>query len=189
MDIWLIRHTTPDIDKGICYGQLDLNIIDSFKKEADAIKTHLAAIDFKQVFASPLVRCKKLAEELFPEHEITYSNLLKEIDFGDWEGKPWEAIPRNEMNQWSDDYINNQVPNGESFRQLLERTNAFIDGLNTDSDDTIALVTHSGIIRAFLIRYLQIPETKVFSLDLSFGCIVKATIHSEKYQKVKFIKA
>ena len=33
MLIHLIRHTTPDIETGICYGQTDLDVSDSFEKE------------------------------------------------------------------------------------------------------------------------------------------------------------
>ncbi|MCG8582323.1 MAG: alpha-ribazole phosphatase [Bacteroidales bacterium] len=188
MEIWLIRHTTPHFEKGICYGQLDLDVNDAFKAEAKQIKEHLSDTSFDLVYSSPLLRCRKLANELFPNDDLKYSNLIKEIDFGDWEGKYWSSIPQDEMKQWSADYVSNPVPNGESFEQLIQRTNAFIGGLKHNSNEKAAIVTHSGIIRAFLIKYLQIPPTKAFSLDLSFGCIVKITIHSEEYQQVKFIK-
>ena len=37
MDIYLVRHTTPKIDKGICYGQSDLELADSYPEEFKAI--------------------------------------------------------------------------------------------------------------------------------------------------------
>ena len=37
MEIYLIRHTTPKIEKGICYGQADLNVADSFEEEINVI--------------------------------------------------------------------------------------------------------------------------------------------------------
>jgi alpha-ribazole phosphatase len=188
MDIWLIRHTTPKVDKGICYGQLDLDVAESFQQESNHIKEHLKDKQFNKVFSSPLLRCHKLANYLFPSDEINYDSLLKEIDFGDWEGKASKAIPRDEMEQWTADYVNNPAPGGESLGQLIQRTDTFLTGLDCCSDDAIAIVTHSGIIRAFLVKYLQIPATKVFSLDLSFGCMITITIHSDDYQQVKFIK-
>ena len=41
MEIYLIRHTTPNIEKGICYGQADLDITETFLEEVEAIKPHL----------------------------------------------------------------------------------------------------------------------------------------------------
>ncbi|MCU4157650.1 alpha-ribazole phosphatase [Carboxylicivirga sp. A043] len=189
MEIWLIRHTTPQVDNGVCYGQLDLDVIDSFIEEAGLIKQHVEGIQFDKVYSSPLVRCKKLADKLPTSNSIIYDKRLKEIDFGQWEGLAWKSIPHDEMEQWSADYVNNTAPDGESFGQLIERTNDFIAQLGTASDEKVAVITHSGIIRAFLVKYLQIPATKIFSLDLSFGCIVKIIIHSKEYQQVKFITA
>jgi alpha-ribazole phosphatase len=40
-NIFLIRHTTPAVAKGICYGQTDLDITESFVEEAEAIRGHL----------------------------------------------------------------------------------------------------------------------------------------------------
>ena len=61
MEIYLIRHTTPAVGKGICYGQTDLDITDSFKEEVAAIIPHLPD-NIQTVFSSPLQRCKKLAD-------------------------------------------------------------------------------------------------------------------------------
>ena len=38
MDIYLVRHTTPKIDKGICYVQSDLVLVDSYPEEFKTIK-------------------------------------------------------------------------------------------------------------------------------------------------------
>lgn len=37
MKIYLIRHTTPHIEKGICYGQTDLDVAETFNNEAEII--------------------------------------------------------------------------------------------------------------------------------------------------------
>ena len=107
MEIWLIRHTTPQVDNGICYGQLDLDVKDSFIEEAGLIKQHVEGILFDKVYSSPLVRCKKLADKLPASNSIICDKRLKEIDFGQWEGLAWKSIPHDEMEQWSADYVKN----------------------------------------------------------------------------------
>ena len=36
MKIYLIRHTQPDVEKGICYGSSDLDVAATFEAEAAA---------------------------------------------------------------------------------------------------------------------------------------------------------
>ena len=50
MEIYLIRHTTPLIEKGICYGQTDLDITESFEEEVSMIHPHLPSSNIKGTF-------------------------------------------------------------------------------------------------------------------------------------------
>ena len=77
MDIYLIRHTAPLVDKGICYGQTDLDVTDSFEAELEQIRPHIPG-DIKKVYSSPLQRCLKLATALFPNQPISTHNDLME---------------------------------------------------------------------------------------------------------------
>jgi len=190
MEIWLIRHTTPDIDKGICYGQLDLDVNANFMIEAQQIKNHLDDVVFDRVYSSPLKRCKLLAEALSNNQEIILDARLKEINFGDWEGQNWQNIDRGLLDNWGHNFIDHKPHKGESFSELMHRANTFyLDITRKKKHNKIALVTHSGIIRAFLIQFLEIPALKIFNLELSYGAIIKIKIHSKEFQQVKFIKA
>ena len=100
MSIYLIRHTTPLIEKGICYGQLDIDVTDSFQEEATGIQ-HVLPAGIEQVYSSPLIRCQKLASYLFPNYAISLEPDLMELACGEWEGIHWDAIPFCErMHTW-----------------------------------------------------------------------------------------
>src|ERR1700760_3057701 len=88
-DIYLIRHTTPAVAKGICYGQTDLDITESFPEEDDIIRRLLPA-DIGLVYSSPLTRCTRLAEDLFPDHSISLEPHLMEVFCGEWEMRHWD---------------------------------------------------------------------------------------------------
>jgi len=188
MELWLIRHTTPKVNKGTCYGQLDLDVNSSFEKETRLIQDLLGKIEPDRVISSPLIRCNKLAIKLFPNHKIENDKRLMELHFGDWEGKPWANIPLEEIDSWANNFINNCPPNGETFQALINRLNDFEESLNTKNEEKIAIVTHSGVIRAFLMKYLNIPSDKIFSLQLNYGAIIKITINTEAFQQVEFLK-
>jgi len=84
MELILIRHTTPNIEKGVCYGQSDIDVTDTFLEEIKPILNNISLND-KTVayYTSPLKRCKILAELL--SETIIVDDRLKELDFGDWE--------------------------------------------------------------------------------------------------------
>ena len=67
MEITLIRHTSVDVPPGVCYGQTDLPLKDSFEQEAAITLSRLKASlpeeeYFDHAFTSPLTRCVHLAD-------------------------------------------------------------------------------------------------------------------------------
>jgi alpha-ribazole phosphatase len=172
MEIYLIRHTTPLVEKGICYGQTDLDITESFESEAAAILDCLPNT-IEQVFSSPLQRCSKLAKQLFPEHPISLHPTLMELNCGAWEMQHWDAIPKPEIQPWMDDFINVVVPGGESYQQLHDRVVAQFQDI-VQTGQTSAIVGHGGVLRSVLAHITGIDLKESFSaFQLHYGAVVK----------------
>jgi alpha-ribazole phosphatase len=72
---------------------------------------------------------------------------LMEMNFGAWEGRPWDSVPRRELDAWAADVEGYAPPGGESPRQLRKRVLDFVAGLG---DGEHVLVTHAGVIRLLL---------------------------------------
>ena len=81
MEIILIRHTSVDVPRGVCYGQTDVPLRDRFKEEATITAQQLQDDVFDAVFTSPLSRCTRLAEHCGYPDAIRDARL-KELDFG-----------------------------------------------------------------------------------------------------------
>lgn len=184
----LIRHTTPDVEVGVCYGQLDLDVSDSFIREAQSIQDLIRYLKVDKVYSSPLIRCSKLATYLYPKQKATLDKCLMELNFGDWEGLIWSDIPKESMDAWAPNFLTQRPPNGETFSELLERLELFDNDNLSPSNEKIALITHSGIIRAFLMKYLNIPSKNIFNLHLNYGCVIQIDFKSDEYHQVKFLK-
>jgi alpha-ribazole phosphatase len=60
MEIYLIRHTTPLIEKGQIYGRNDVALAESFPEEKDQIIKQLPAT-FDAIYSSPSSRCTLLS--------------------------------------------------------------------------------------------------------------------------------
>lgn len=172
MEIYLIRHTTPLVDTGICYGQSDLDVTETFLDEAAIIKNHLPA-DIEIVYSSPLQRCKKLADYLFESHSIQLHHELKEIHCGEWELMPWNDIAKEAIDPWMNDFVNVVIPGGESYTQLYHRVVNCFEGIKNSSLPA-AIVTHGGVIRSILAHVTDTPLSASFNVfQLHYGCVVK----------------
>jgi alpha-ribazole phosphatase len=186
-EIYLIRHTTPLVAKGICYGQTDLDITDSFNEEAAIIRQYLPE-KMESVHSSPLQRCSRLASHLFPAHSMDLHNELMEIHCGEWEMKGWDELPKEVIDPWMKDFVNVRIPGGESYLDLHERVTRCFNGIRgvapgigTAGPDgfgpdtgPVAIVAHGGVIRSILSYITDTPlidSFKVFSLH--YGCVIR----------------
>lgn len=166
MEIYIIRHTSVNIPSGICYGQSEVELNDTFFDEALKLKTKLPN-QFDVVITSPLIRCKKLADFLTAEPIL--DDRLKEMHFGDWEMKPWVSIPRIESQAWMDQFDQIATPNGESFQDVYARVSTFYTELKQKDYKNVLLVTHAGPIRCLWTYLLGFPLLNAFKIPVSFG--------------------
>jgi alpha-ribazole phosphatase len=170
--IYLIRHTTPDVKTGTCYGHLDLDVTAGFENEAQVIAGFLPE-KFSEIHSSPLQRCSKLAARLFPEYDLNFHDDLREIHCGEWEGRLWDDIPRAELDPWMNDFVNVIIPGGESYVQLFERVSACFEKLAQGSLPA-AIVSHGGVMRSILSHITSTPLQDSFdAFKLRYGCVVR----------------
>jgi alpha-ribazole phosphatase len=179
MEIYLIRHTTPAVEKGTCYGQADLDITESFQQEAALIKQFLPS-GIQSVYASPLQRCSKLAAHLFPTHNISFHDDLKEIHCGEWELQKWDDLPKELVTPWMDDFVNVRIPGGESYLDLFARTTSIFQTI-AEKKETAAIVSHGGVLRSILSHLTNTPLIDSFNVfKLQYGCVVKLYLEDDQ---------
>ena len=148
MKLYAIRHTSVDVKPGICYGQSDVDVAESFHRERKAVKEELSGLHFDKIVSSPLQRCRKLAEYLFPDQNILFEERIKELDFGDWELKSWDDIYNSEKGKsWMDNYQSLPTLNGEAYPQMQDRIAAWLQELNESGTEAVVVITHAGVIR------------------------------------------
>lgn len=163
MALIFVRHTTPRVAPGTCYGRTDLPLADSFEAEARAVAATLAQVSPDgPILSSPLSRCRRLAEYLGPFEPRA---AFVEMDFGSWEGRPWDAIPRAELDAWAGDFLGARPHGGESVAALRDRVAAGLAGLSPGT----VIVTHAGVIKA-AAAILKHPEG--WDIKPAFGAVV-----------------
>jgi alpha-ribazole phosphatase len=170
--IYLIRHTTPAVARGVCYGQTDLDVTGSFHQEAAVIRRHLPDT-IGSVYSSPLKRCTLLTMELFPDRPLRLSPALMEIHCGDWEMRAWDDLPPEEVGPWMADFVRVRIPGGESYADLHRRVTRCWETISREDGD-IAIVAHGGVIRSILSGITGTPLIDSFkAFALHYGCVIR----------------
>jgi alpha-ribazole phosphatase len=178
MELYLIRHTSPEVEKGICYGQTDLALAQSFPEEAAKLKLLLPS-SFTKIYSSPLLRCRQFASHLDSSGTVVTDPRLMELNFGAWEGKKWDDIPAKELDPWMKDFVHVAAPEGENFEMLYNRTEQFYKDLLKREAKRVAVVCHAGVIRAFLTIILEMPLRNAFKIPVSYGSVTKLHLNTE----------
>lgn len=182
MEIYLIRHTTPDVLPGTCYGQSDVDVAASFMDEFSALCPKLQHLKEPVIYSSPLQRCVKLAESVaaifHPQQSVQHDTRLMELNFGAWEMQAWNDIPRGLVDVWAEDHVRHVPPEGESYLQLAERAQSFLADLQ-HAEQPVLVFTHAGVIRALTGHALGLPLVHTFKLQVDYASVSKIVIEGQ----------
>lgn len=151
MRLYLVRHPRPEVPAGHCYGRSDLAA-----NEADVERVLAAMKDqglpgAMPVYASPLARSAVLAHRLSPAP--TFDARLAEMDFGAWELRSWDDIPRDEIDAWSADLLHYHPGGGESVMDVAARVAAFGADIRREAHAQALVVCHAGTMRLLQSLY------------------------------------
>ncbi len=150
MALWIVRHATPLIASGLCYGALDVAADAQHTLQAARALVQALPVQCK-VWVSPLQRCMQLANALSdirPELKPQTDTRLREMDFGTWEGVSWDAIPLPAMQAWTDDFGAHRFGGVESANEVLARVADLWDAVRQQPDEDQVWITHAGVARA-----------------------------------------
>lgn len=168
MNITLIRHTSPEVPRGVCYGQTDVPLRASFLQEAAATCSQLKSRSFDRIYTSPLSRCTKLATYCgYPD--ARRDDRLMEMNFGEWEMKSYDEIHDANLQAYFDDYLHTRATGGESFEMQYQRVSNFLEELHTTEFKDVAIFTHGGVIACALVYAKVYTLEEVFYHSAQYG--------------------
>ena len=137
---------------------------------ADALRDRPLAA----VYTSPLDRAAVTAEAIAAAHRLqpVLIDDLRELDFGEADGVPFEDLPSELQRGLLEDPTEVRFPGGESYADLRARVTSACDDIRTSHRDSeVAVVSHAGAIRAALATWLSMPDGAVFRLDQRYASI------------------
>lgn len=175
MKIVLVRHTTTGITPGICYGQTDVPLADTFPTEAAASCAAIPRYSYDAVYCSPLTRCRKLAEYCgYPTPRL--DDRIKELNFGDWEMKYYKRIDDPLIIEWFNSFVDNPMPGGESFKIMFKRVASFFDELKAMNLKNVLVFAHGGVLACAQVYAGKMNFRQAFEHLTPYGGLIEIEI-------------
>jgi alpha-ribazole phosphatase len=179
-EIFLLRH--GDTGRQGCYlGSTDVSLVPAGRQQLRETANSLQLHNFCKVICSPMLRCRQSCEILGLQTPYQVNNLLKEVDFGRWEGKTFDQIAAEDaelVTAWINDPVHFCFPDGECLDKFYARVSLIFSMLKNDDGKRILLVTHGGIIRHLLCLCLGIPSEKYLAFDVQPGSYASLHLYS-----------
>jgi alpha-ribazole phosphatase len=176
--LWLIRHPEPDeAMREICYGSLDVPLSTRGIEQAQSIARWLSSHHLDAIYTSPSGLCVETARFIAAGRScpIEPAAALRELDFGDFEGRPYNEIAElhpDLYREWMEHPTEVHFPGGENFHQMADRVMAVTrEVVSRHSGQHLAFVTHSGVIRIILGDALDMAPRNIFRIAQRYGGI------------------
>lgn len=156
--IILVRHALTDDNKlSKLSGHIDSKISQEGKIQIKKITEFLKDEKINKIYTTTSSRTKETVKDLAKINSIQIKECknLKEINFGDFEGKDFKEIQKNypdEFNQMIKEGYEYTYPNGESLIDCYKRVSKEIKAIlgEANDNDTILICSHAGTIRNIL---------------------------------------
>lgn len=180
--LYLFRHGLTKGNLNAQYiGHTDYPLTSNGIKDLQTIQAKHHYPPAEAVFVSPLKRARQSADIMYPKNnKIVIDNFI-EYNFGEFEALTAADLKDNEaFHQWLRGDMYARPPYGESNAEFVQRIcEAFekvINGCVTEGVETIAIVTHAGVIMTLLACY-GLPEAPMahWQMDAGYGYQLRIT--------------
>jgi broad specificity phosphatase PhoE len=147
MKIYFVTHsTTKDNENNIASGWNDVELSELGIQQAKALGERFKDIKIDLICTSDLKRAVETVKIAFGDkYPIVVDKRLREINYGDFNGKPKDFIESIKK-----EYIDEPFSNGESYKEAIDRVQNFYKELKEKYPDKIVLIvghraTHYGL--------------------------------------------
>jgi probable phosphoglycerate mutase len=154
----LVRHGQSTYNAGgLLQGQADPPLSAAGREEAAALAPYLRGFPAGRARTSDLRRARETAA-LAGHPGAELDARLREIDVGEWAGRPLDELPGGSEVSWR---AGPEVPpGGESWADMTARVGAVLDELRAAGGPWL-LVAHGGVIRAAVATLTGVDPRRI----------------------------
>lgn len=158
MNVYIVRHGQVLHNALKVYSNEDEDLTEKGIAQAKQLKSEIQNLEYDVIICSPLLRARHTAEIInVKNRDILFDNRLKERNPGNLNGKPISYTNREEYWNFNS---NIQYGTSENMKTFFERVFTFLDDLKTKDYDSVLVVAHSGVSKAFNAYFQGIRDGK-----------------------------
>lgn len=175
MRIYIVRHGETEANKnGYLQGWTDVPLNENGRIIAELTGRGIKGIRFDHCISSPLIRAKETAEILLRESgnsvSISFDDRIKEMNFGSFEGM---SVRDEKLIQFlKEPVVDYKFPEGESFQEVMKRTQEFLKELIAKDDDKTYLVSTHGCALRAMLNFLYEDKDDYWHGHVPYNCCV-----------------
>jgi probable phosphoglycerate mutase len=159
----IVRHGESEWNRIHRYqGQLDAPLSELGQRQAESLAARLRTETLDRIVTSPLQRAAFTAQAIAQHHPdvpLENDDALLEIHHGEWQGKYADEIHSRYaagLHEWRWHPTRSQMPGGESFSNVLQRTLDFRERMQAAyAGKTLLVSTHDVIIKMLVADALH----------------------------------
>lgn len=175
MELLLIRHGSTEWSlHGKHTGRTDLPLTADGERAAlglrDVVAAYLGDRRVPILYSSPASRATLTAKLVFPDQPVRQTDLVREFDYGEYEGRRRVEIQRD-VPDWQ--IWTHGCPGGENVADVGKRADAFLAEL--PDDEPVAVISHGHFCRVLTARALGLDPAygRLFASMTSSLSVVK----------------
>jgi broad specificity phosphatase PhoE len=176
----LIRHAAHiHLDKLFSGRMPGVPLSETGRAQAARMGAALASEPIDRIVHSPLDRTSETAAAIAAARgsavPVAAAAGLIEIDLGDWTGRSWQDFGDDPAwRDWNQRRGSARIPGGETMGEAQARIVGCLAALAREADGrTVAVVSHSDMIRAAVAHVLELPLDRLLSFDVDVASVTR----------------
>lgn len=169
MRLYLIRHARSSWNlQNRIQGNSNPHLDRIGRLQSKKLAQYFSQIPIDRFYSSPLFRARQTSLALHRRLniDIEFVNGLKEINLGLWEGKTPQEVDKlykGGYKKWLNKPRSVIIPKAEPINYFKKRAIATLTSIIEDNDenDNLLIVTHGGVIVAFIAYILKVDFGKL----------------------------
>ena len=159
LTLLLVRHGSHGLLGRVLAGRMPgIGLSAAGRAEAERTAAMLAGRGITRVISSPLERTRETAAAVAARAgcAVELAAEVVELDCGSWTGADFAKLPEDpHWHRWNGERATCRMPGGEGMADVQERALGLVARLAAEpGDSTVALVTHSDVVKAVVMAAL-----------------------------------
>ena len=196
MVIYLVRHGETDWNRaGRLQGQTDIELNEKGREQAAMLREKLSEVELDAAFSSSLTRARQTRQIILDGRNVPAWDepLLKEMNFGQWEGDMLREIRAKEDHPLHDLFVQPgqyaAPQTAESFEDLYNRTWKFMNEKLRPLETAyghVLIVAHGGAGRSILNPLAGVPIARFWEKPMGNCAVARIALENGEFRLLEY---